>query len=598
VPATIGATVDGKLAWSITLNDGAAPPNFTIDHYDAAGVLTDHPMDISGVNGSVTFAHPVYLPAGDPVSDSEAANKHYVDVHPGSVGPQGPAGPTGPQGPQGVLGNPGPTGPQGVPGATGPTGSQGSTGPPGADSTVPGPQGPTGATGASGATGPQGPPGPVPEAPTDGQLYGRKSSAWAVVPAGGGGIADAPSNGTAYMRSNAGWSSGGVLSGTLTVGVASGSVDALIITPGAAASLPAKLDTSTAGSGVQISSAWTVSKSGGVAVLTAQGNGSIIGIGQGGPNFLQFQNNGGGSVLEVMDQAAGGGTASVGSTVRILNAPTGNPATALIQTAGSSANRSIQLVPAGAGTIQAPTMVSTDNSTAIATTAFVKGAVTGGGPPVTISDTAPASPAVGALWWDSVGGQLYVWYTDPNTSQWVIAGSGGPVGSTTTPLADGVAAIGSSATYARAEHVHPSDPSKLAKAGVTDGSDAATGQIGEYRTQSFGPIAVTSGSVNQVAAWNLSAGDWDVWGSIQLLPAGGAALTYMVAGLSLTPNTLSGNLTVQQLPNYPANSQITTALIQFRFSTAGGPSLYCNCQPIFASGTVTCNTILFARRAR
>jgi hypothetical protein len=50
---------------------------------------------------------------------------------------------------------------------------------------------------------------------------------------------------------------------------------------------------------------------------------------------------------------------------------------------------------------------------------------------------------------------LYVWYTDPNTSQWVIAGSGGPVGSTTTPLADGVAAIGSSATYARADHVHP-----------------------------------------------------------------------------------------------------------------------------------------------
>jgi hypothetical protein len=405
VPATIGATVDGKLAWSITLNDGAAPPNLTFDHYDATGALIDHPASISGVNGSITFAHPVYLPAGDPVSASEAANKAYVDAHPGSVGPQGPAGATGPQGPQGVLGNPGPTGPQGVPGATGPTGSQGSTGPPGADSTVPGPQGPTGATGSAGATGPQGPPGPVPEAPTDGRQYARQSAAWSPV-------------------------------------------------------------------------------------------------------------------------------------------------------------------------------------------------VASGGSSVTVSDTPPSTPSAGALWWDSVGGQLYVWYTDPNTSQWVIAGSGGPVGSTTTPLAYGVAAIGSSATYARADHVHPSDPSKLAKAGVTDGSDAATGQIGEYRTQSFGPIAVTSGSVNQVAAWNLSAGDWDVWGSIQLLPAGGAALTYMVAGLSLTPNTLSGNLTVQQLPNYPANSQITTALIQFRFSTAGGPSLYCNCQPVFASGTVTCNTILFARRAR
>jgi hypothetical protein len=77
VPATIGATVDGKLAWSITLNDGAAPPNLTFDHYDATGALIDHPASISGVNGSITFAHPVYLPAGDPVSASEAANKAY-----------------------------------------------------------------------------------------------------------------------------------------------------------------------------------------------------------------------------------------------------------------------------------------------------------------------------------------------------------------------------------------------------------------------------------------------------------------------------------------------------------------------------------------
>jgi hypothetical protein len=41
-----------------------------------------------------------------------------------------------------------------------------------------------------------------------------------------------------------------------------------------------------------------------------------------------------------------------------------------------------------------------------------------GSPPVTISDTAPASPVVGALWWDSVGGQMYLRYQDPNTTQW------------------------------------------------------------------------------------------------------------------------------------------------------------------------------------
>ena len=58
------------------------------------------------------------------------------------------------------------------------------------------------------------------------------------------------------------------------------------------------------------------------------------------------------------------------------------------------------------------------------------------GPP-TIADTAPASPAAGQMWFDSVGGQTYLWYPDPNTSQWVPAtntqgqpGVQGPQGAT------------------------------------------------------------------------------------------------------------------------------------------------------------------------
>ena len=45
----------------------------------------------------------------------------------------------------------------------------------------------------------------------------------------------------------------------------------------------------------------------------------------------------------------------------------------------------------------------------------------GSGASITVSDTAPASPTAGALWWDSVGGQLYLYYTDPNSSEWVPA---------------------------------------------------------------------------------------------------------------------------------------------------------------------------------
>lgn len=44
---------------------------------------------------------------------------------------------------------------------------------------------------------------------------------------------------------------------------------------------------------------------------------------------------------------------------------------------------------------------------------------------VTVAVTPPADPEPGWLWWDSVGGQLFVWYDDGTTGQWVIANMGG-----------------------------------------------------------------------------------------------------------------------------------------------------------------------------
>lgn len=40
---------------------------------------------------------------------------------------------------------------------------------------------------------------------------------------------------------------------------------------------------------------------------------------------------------------------------------------------------------------------------------------------VQIGDTPPVSPRPGALWWDSAGTQLYLWYSDPTSSAWVVA---------------------------------------------------------------------------------------------------------------------------------------------------------------------------------
>ena len=69
-------------------------------------------------------------------------------------------------------------------------------------------QGPQGPAGAPGNPGPPGPAGPAsfPDAPADGQTYGRNSATWVVASGGsGGGIADAPSDGTTYARNTAAW---------------------------------------------------------------------------------------------------------------------------------------------------------------------------------------------------------------------------------------------------------------------------------------------------------------------------------------------------------------------------------------------------------
>lgn len=55
--------------------------------------------------------------------------------------------------------------------------------------------------------------------------------------------------------------------------------------------------------------------------------------------------------------------------------------------------------------------------------------------PVTVSATAPASPADNDLWWDSTNGLLFVWYNDGSSSQWVTVDQGSvgflPAGSDT-----------------------------------------------------------------------------------------------------------------------------------------------------------------------
>ena len=63
--------------------------------------------------------------------------------------------------------------------------------------------------------------------------------------------------------------------------------------------------------------------------------------------------------------------------------------------------------------------------TGVGTVHFTGG---GGGASVSISESAPNSPGAGDLWWDSDVGNLQIYYTDANSSQWVTANNAGPQG--------------------------------------------------------------------------------------------------------------------------------------------------------------------------
>jgi len=58
----------------------------------------------------------------------------------------------------------------------------------------------------------------------------------------------------------------------------------------------------------------------------------------------------------------------------------------------------------------------------------------GAGGGVTISSTAPASPSAGDLWWDSDDGEMYLYYDDGSSQQWVSAAGPSVAVQSTAPI--------------------------------------------------------------------------------------------------------------------------------------------------------------------
>ena len=125
--------------------------------------------------------------------------------------------------------------------------------------------------------------------------------------------------------------------------------------------------------------------------------------------------------------------------------------------------------------------------------------------------------------------------------------------------------------------------------GVSDGSDAAAGNVGEYMTSTSGAATLASNTLTNLSAINLTPGDWDVSGYV-LFQAGAGTHTFFAVGII--------GLDARIYATFP-----TTAIdqlmptINHRVSTSTATTVWVVAEAGF-SGPMTATGTIQARRAR
>lgn len=379
----------------------------------------------------------------------------WIDIGPlqgptgatGASGVKGATGPSGAQGPQGPIGATGPTGitgPRGATGATGASGPTGSQGPQGVSGIqgvqgIQGLQGPAGAKGSTGATGP----------------VGQRGATGAT---GATGIGSTGPTGASGPRGLVGPSGPSGPSGAIgpsgVTGVA-GPKGATGATGPQGASINLKGTVPTVGdlpAGASINDAYIVQADGDLYVWNGTiwfNAGQIVGpsgpqgeVGPTGATGAQGPTGATGAVGPSGAVGATGLTGATGATGAVgVTGPSGATGPSGVQGVTGVTGPQGSTGVTGPQGIQGPQ----GNQGAVGPTG-VSGSVGATGPsgasgptgPTGLSGaltwyntTPPVDPVTYPLWWDTVGGTLYVYFAgNPNGPVWVEADSGivGPIG--------------------------------------------------------------------------------------------------------------------------------------------------------------------------
>lgn len=269
------------------------------------------------------------------------------------------------------------------------------------------------------------------------------------------------------------------------------------------------------------------------------------------------------------------------STVASAAYPASNPSS-FVNAAGAASAAPVQSVATRTGAVTLTHIDITDWTTTLAPYAPLAS------PALTGNPTAP-TPTLGD--------------NDTSVATTAFVTAALPAASSTPPVMDGVQAIGVGTTWARADHVHASDTTRLAVQGVTNGSDASAGQVGEVISSVIaGPgTTLSTGVPINITSIALTAGDWDVTGDVWVVVGTGAATLVQGAinSVSANPPAIALGVSRTQLTTtFAASTAMVVPLSPCRVSLTATTTYYLIAAVTFPSGTTTAYGKIWARRAR
>jgi hypothetical protein len=172
-------------------------------------------------------------------------------------------------------------------------------------------------------------------------------------------------------------------------------------------------------------------------------------------------------------------------------------------------------------------------------------------------------------------------------------------GTPTAPTAAVATSTTQLATTAFVQAALASDP------GTTTNDAAAAGIVGEYIKTNVAVashVSITTATAKTIASISLTAGDWDVRGTVAFDPSAGTLIVDMKGAISPTDNTLpvlSDTAALVDVPLAPsAGVGATVPVGTSRISLAAPATIYLVAQATFTVSTNFAYGFIAARRVR